>query len=45
MPGTFVGTDGIMLKSTTMEAVKKYDMLDGEGTTLESSTFTAIAKD
>ena len=42
---TFVGTDGIMMKSTTMDAMKLYDSLDGEGTILESSSYVRIAKD
>ena len=42
---TFVGTDGIMMKSTTMDVIKSYDTLDDEGTILESSSYVGIAKD
>ena len=41
---TFVGTDGIMMKSTTMDAVKLYDTLDGEGTILDSSSYIGIVQ-
>ena len=36
---TFVGTDGIMTKTTTMNAIKKYN---GLGTVLDLSTFKSI---
>ena len=38
----FVGTDGIMLKTTTMDAVKTYPDLEGEGTVLEPSSHQRI---
>ena len=34
----FVGTDGIMIKTTTMDAVKTYPDLGGEGTVLAPSS-------
>ena len=42
---TFVGTDGIMMKNTTMDAAKLYDILDGEGTILDTSSYAGIARD
>ena len=38
----FVGTDGIMLKTTTMDAVKMYTDLEGEGTVLVPSSHRPI---
>ena len=42
---TFVGTDGIMMKRTSVEAIKHYDTLDSEGTILDASSYVGIAKD
>ncbi len=39
----FVGTDGIMMKTATMDAIKNYANLDGEGTLLDPSMFDSIA--
>jgi superfamily II DNA helicase RecQ len=38
----FVGTDGIMMKTTTMDAIKMYDDLSGEGTVLDPSSYRSI---
>ena len=38
----FVGTDGIMMKASTMDAIKKYDTLEGEGTILDPKSHRAI---
>ena len=34
----FVGTDGIMMKAATMDAIKNYDNLDDKDTLLDKST-------
>ena len=34
----FVGTDDIMTKAATMDTIKNYDDLDGEGTVLVEAT-------
>ena len=39
----FVGTDGIMMKTTTIDAVKQYSDLEGAGTMLDSSKHRDIA--
>ena len=44
VPMPFVGTDGIMMKTTTMDAVKMYADLDGEGTMLDPSSYREIAE-
>ena len=38
----FVGTDGIVLKTTTMDAVKAYPDLEGEGAVLAPSSQPSI---
>ena len=38
----FVGTDGIMMKVTTMDAIKDYASLDGPGTILDPSSYRSI---
>ena len=42
---SFVGTDGIMMKATKMDAIKLYDVLDGEGTVLNASSRCSIISD
>ena len=38
MSHPFVGTNGIMMKAATMDAIKNYNNLDGKGTVLDKST-------
>ena len=38
----FVGTDGIMMKTTTMDAIANYEHLSGEGTVYESPRFETL---
>mgnify|MGYP005632481611 CR=1 FL=1 len=40
---SFVGTDGIMMKVTTMDGFMLYDKLEGKGTVLQTSSYAAIA--
>lgn len=39
----FVGTDGIMMKTTTMDAIKKYDECEGIGSVLDPASYRSIA--
>ena len=41
---TFVGTDGIMSKSTITDATKPYNDISGPGTVLNSSSFPSIVQ-
>ena len=43
MPHPFVGTNGIMMKAATMDKIKNYDDLDGEGTVLDKATHRSVA--
>ena len=45
MSHSFVGTDGITMKATMMDAIKLYDVLDGEGTVLDASSHRSIVGD
>ena len=38
----FVGTNGIVMKATTVDAIKKYDILNDEGTMLDTSIYQSI---
>ena len=40
----FVGTNGIMQKTTTMDGIKLYSTLDGEGTVLDPASYKSIAE-
>ena len=40
---TFVGSDEIMINTTTVDSIKFYDKLEGEWTVLESSSRALIA--
>ena len=44
VPLTFVGTDGVMVKTATMDATKKYPELTGLVTVLDSSTSKSIVR-
>ena len=41
---SFFGTDGIMMKTTTMDAIKIYDVLEDEGTVLDPSSRHSIIR-
>ncbi len=41
---SFVGTDGIMMKSASMDAIKNYSHLNGKCTVLLPSSYESIAK-
>ena len=42
---SFVGTDGIMMKVSSIDAIKHYEDLDGEGTLLDQSLHSRIAQE
>ena len=44
MSQSFVGTDGIMLKTTNLDGIKEYDTMEGEGTILKPSSYADIAR-
>ena len=41
---SFVGTDGITLKTTNLDGIKQYPSLEGKGTVLLPSTYPTIAR-